>query len=250
MYNYNGTGRKERRPMKEYHVFHDCMLEAWTPDGVTEVNLQESIHIVIKRADGRKRAKLFNFRRRIFQNVGTIFSGYPENFPDIQSIRVVSEEKLLSNRQEQQEVPPRPPQQQTGSVNIAGFSFPIADEEIVEKLEQTVRSNWLVRQAYVNLLRSHMPRKSDAHRIYEIVSNKIFTHQALQNYYLTVDRQPYFKQATRKAMVNYDIFQGCMLEAWSDRDVDHATLNNSLRAVVMVISRKLRKPVGSAGRRN
>lgn len=26
MYNYNGTGRKERRPMKEYHVFHDCML--------------------------------------------------------------------------------------------------------------------------------------------------------------------------------------------------------------------------------
>lgn len=81
----------------------------------------------------------------------------------------------------------------------------------MEKLEQTVRSNWLVRQAYVNLLRSHMPRKSDAHRIYDIVSNKIFTHRALQNYYLTVDRQPYFKQATRKAMVNYEIFQGCML---------------------------------------
>lgn len=89
MYNYNGTGRKERRPMKDYHVFHNCMLEAWRPEGVNEEHLQDSINIVIKRADGRKRAKLFNFRRRIFQNVGTIFSGYPEgfpdNFPDIQS---------------------------------------------------------------------------------------------------------------------------------------------------------------------
>ncbi|XP_053682120.1 uncharacterized protein LOC128732779 [Sabethes cyaneus] len=81
MYNYNGTGRKERRPMKDYHIFHDCMLEAWSESGVNETSLQENINIVIKRADGRKRAKLFNFRRRIFQNVGTIFS----NFPDIQS---------------------------------------------------------------------------------------------------------------------------------------------------------------------
>ncbi|KAL1402693.1 hypothetical protein pipiens_005953 [Culex pipiens pipiens] len=74
MYNYMGTGRKERRAMRDYHIFHDCMLEAWSEDGVNELVLAESINIVIKRADGRKRAKLFNFRRRIFQNVGTIFS--------------------------------------------------------------------------------------------------------------------------------------------------------------------------------
>ncbi|XP_053698727.1 uncharacterized protein LOC128745673 [Sabethes cyaneus] len=139
--------------------------------------------------------------------------------------------------------------QQQGSVNIAGFSFPIANEETVEKLEQAVRSNWLVRQAYVNLLRSQMPHKSDAHRIYDIVSNKIFTYQALQNYYLTADRQPYFKQASRKAMVNYEIFQGCMLEAWSDMGVDSCALKNALRAVVMVISRKMRNTVGSTIRR-
>ncbi|XP_029723681.2 uncharacterized protein LOC115254117, partial [Aedes albopictus] len=151
-------------------------------------------------------------------------------------IRVVSDERLLSKPDEQ---PPR----KTGSVNIAGFSFPIEDEQTVEKLEATVRSNWLVRQAYVNLLRSHMTRSSEAYRIYDIVSSKIFTYRALQNYYLTLDRQPYFKQDNRKAMINYDIFQGCMLEAWSDKGVDSAALKNALRAVVMVISRKLRKSV-------
>lgn len=165
-------------------------------------------------------------------------------------IRVVSEERLLSKHEEsigsEMDLPAQ--RTKTGSVNIAGFSFPIEDEQTVEKLEQTVRSNWLVRQAYVNLLRSHMPRSTEAYRIYDIVSSKIFTYRALQNYYLTQDRQPYFKQDNRKAMVNYDIFQGCMLEAWSDKGVDSAALKNALRAVVMVISRKLRKSVGGPKR--
>lgn len=129
------------------------------------------------------------------------------------TIRVVSEDKLLYKGKAPSgvESPALPVHQRYDSLEAAGFSFPIADEENVEKLEQAVRSSWQVRQEYVQLLRSHMPHKSEAYRIYDIVSNRVFSYQALQNYYLTVDRQPYFKQANRKAMVNYEIFQGCML---------------------------------------
>lgn len=182
-------------------------------------------------------------------------------------IRVISDERLLSKQLadplEYEQSLRRPPH--SAPVTIGGITFPIADEATVEKLEAIVRSDWSARQAYVGLLRSQMPRRTDAHRIYDIVSNRIFSYKALQNYYLTADRQPYFKQENRKAMVNYEIFQGCMLgitfsmlvlqltnngkstfsEAWSDMGVDSAGLKNALRAVVMVISRKLRKSIGS-----
>ncbi|XP_052564252.1 uncharacterized protein LOC128092984 [Culex pipiens pallens] len=162
-------------------------------------------------------------------------------------IRVISDERLLSKQLadplEYEQSLRRPPHFEP--VTIGGITFPIADEATVEKLEAVVRSDWSARQAYVELLRSQMPRRTDAHRIYDIVSNRIFSYKALQNYYLTADRQPYFKQENRKAMVNYEIFQGCMLEAWADMGVDSAGLKNALRAVVMVISRKLRKSIGT-----
>ncbi|XP_053670654.1 uncharacterized protein LOC128720974 [Anopheles nili] len=68
MYGFNFSGicnrGPKRKPMQSYFIFTDCMLDAWEEYGVDESWLQDSLTLVIKKINHRKRNRKYFKKRR------------------------------------------------------------------------------------------------------------------------------------------------------------------------------------------
>ncbi|XP_055595881.1 uncharacterized protein LOC129746293 [Uranotaenia lowii] len=92
-------------------------------------------------------------------------------------------------------------------VRVEGFDFPLNDERDIERLEQSVRNDRLLKQKYIDYLATKKPPAVDLVDGFSL----FFTDASMVNYNwngISSHRFP------KKAMKNYQIFTFCMLEAW------------------------------------
>ncbi|XP_061508847.1 uncharacterized protein LOC3290837 [Anopheles gambiae] len=70
-YNYSGICNRgpRRKPMLKYEIFTLCMLEAWKAIGVEEDMLRDTLTVIIKKINGRKRNRKYFQKRRITRDL-------------------------------------------------------------------------------------------------------------------------------------------------------------------------------------
>ncbi|XP_058451444.1 uncharacterized protein LOC131430451 [Malaya genurostris] len=66
-YNYSGVNNigEQKMPMRNYSIFTDCMVEAWSNQGMTHYLLEEKIKFVVKKLTARRRMKMFRMRKAL-----------------------------------------------------------------------------------------------------------------------------------------------------------------------------------------
>ncbi|XP_053667385.1 uncharacterized protein LOC128717082 [Anopheles marshallii] len=73
MYSYNYSGICNRGPRRKamlgYAIFTECMLEAWKDHGVDETILRDSLTLIIKQINGRKRNRKYFLKRRANRDI-------------------------------------------------------------------------------------------------------------------------------------------------------------------------------------
>ncbi|XP_065073318.1 uncharacterized protein LOC135697494 isoform X2 [Ochlerotatus camptorhynchus] len=122
------------------------------------------------------------------------------------------------------------------SLRHAGFVFPLRHEDDVERLEEMVKTNPVIRKEYITFAR--MSRTGIHQNIVSIVQ-RLFTDQSLANYtYHGIKNSQYY----RKAMKDYDIFTDCLLDAWEE----HATTAERLRKALIEATQRAKQHLSSA----
>ncbi|KAL9693049.1 hypothetical protein quinque_012334 [Culex quinquefasciatus] len=97
------------------------------------------------------------------------------------------------------------PVKSSKAVRVAGFDFPLTCEEDVDRLELMVNRNPFIKSQYIKYLTIHKPRNVDVGQIF----NRFFDDEAMANFTWTGSDST---TAAKKAMKDYAIFTGCMLE--------------------------------------
>ncbi|XP_049276980.1 uncharacterized protein LOC125760661 [Anopheles funestus] len=73
MYSYNYSGICNRGPRRKamlgYVIFTECMLDAWKDHGIDETILRESLTLIIKQINGRKRNRKYFQKRRANRDI-------------------------------------------------------------------------------------------------------------------------------------------------------------------------------------
>uniref|UniRef100_A0AAG5CND0 BTB domain-containing protein n=1 Tax=Anopheles atroparvus TaxID=41427 RepID=A0AAG5CND0_ANOAO len=120
-----------------------------------------------------------------------------------------------------------------GFISSCGIHFPIDSEEMVEVLESMVREYDGARDEYVAFLRTQMTSRSTLLSIF----GNIFADSAMYGYNFSgfCNRGP-----KRKAMHEYDIFNGCMTDAWSEYGINSTNLREHLTTVIKYINGRKR----------
>ncbi|XP_021693966.1 modifier of mdg4 isoform X4 [Aedes aegypti] len=117
---------------------------------------------------------------------------------------------------------------------VDGFVFPISREEDIERLESAVRCDGDVRAQYVEYLSVTKPLRQGVVQVF----SKFFTDEAMTNYnWHGLDRAQY-PRTPKKGMQKYDIFYGCMLDAWENHGLDNETLVDQIKKAVYHINRR------------
>nr|XP_029723688.1 modifier of mdg4-like isoform X1 [Aedes albopictus] len=117
---------------------------------------------------------------------------------------------------------------------VTGFMFPISREEDIERLEAAVRCNSDIRAQYVEYLSVTKPLRQGVGQVF----NKYFTDEAMTNYnWHGLDRAQY-PRTPKKGMQKYDIFYGCMIDAWESHGLDNETLVEQIKKAVYHINRR------------
>ncbi|EAT43944.1 AAEL004614-PA [Aedes aegypti] len=115
---------------------------------------------------------------------------------------------------------------------VDGFVFPISREEDIERLESAVRCDGHVRAQYVEYLSVTKPLRQGVVQVF----SKFFTDEAMTNYnWHGLDRAQY-PRTPKKGMQKYDIFYGCMLDAWESHGLDNETLVDQIKKAVYHIN--------------
>nr|XP_029723777.1 uncharacterized protein LOC115264253 [Aedes albopictus] len=130
----------------------------------------------------------------------------------------------------------RPPsRKQSKLVRVAGFEFPLTCEEDVDRLELMVKRNPIIRNQYMKYLAANkLPNMEIAHILY-----RFFNDEALSNFNWTgQERYDSSASCKKKAMQKLDIFNSCMLEAWSSHGVTQDALAGSLKKAVQLVARR------------
>ncbi|XP_062703384.1 uncharacterized protein LOC109406763 [Aedes albopictus] len=117
---------------------------------------------------------------------------------------------------------------------VTGFMFPISREEDIERLEAAVRCDSDIRAQYVEYLSVTKPLRQGVGQVF----NKYFTDEAMTNYnWHGLDRAQY-PRTPKKGMQKYDIFYGCMIDAWESHGLDNETLVEQIKKAVYHINRR------------
>ncbi|XP_062703337.1 uncharacterized protein LOC109404086 isoform X1 [Aedes albopictus] len=130
----------------------------------------------------------------------------------------------------------RPPSRKhSKSVRVAGFEFPLSCEEDVDRLELMVKRNPIIRNQYIKYLAANkLPNMEIAHILY-----RFFNDEALSNFNWTgQERYDSSASGKKKSMQKFDIFNSCMLEAWSSHGVTQDALAGSLKKAVQLVARR------------
>uniref|UniRef100_A0A182MAP3 DUF4806 domain-containing protein n=1 Tax=Anopheles culicifacies TaxID=139723 RepID=A0A182MAP3_9DIPT len=83
MYSYNYSGICNRGPRRKamlgYAIFTECMLEAWKDHGVNETVLRDSLTLIIKQINGRKRNRKYFQKRRANRDIMQMEDADPDS---------------------------------------------------------------------------------------------------------------------------------------------------------------------------
>ncbi|XP_065073319.1 uncharacterized protein LOC135697495 [Ochlerotatus camptorhynchus] len=129
---------------------------------------------------------------------------------------------------------PSPAVQLEDGPAVLGFTFPLALEDDVERLEIAVKQSSLIRGQYVQLLNITKPIQMTIVQSF----NKFFSDYSMTNFsYYGVERAEYPK-TPKKGMKKYDIFTLCMLDAWQSHGITSIILMEQLKKAIYHISRR------------
>ncbi|KAL1402704.1 hypothetical protein pipiens_005964 [Culex pipiens pipiens] len=215
-YNYFGmTNRsKKKRAMRDYLIFSECMLEAWSDEGIDQETLKAKLTKIISRLNHKLRTL---------------------NSPKSRLYAYALEKMKQNNRQKYM-----PPPGVVSSIEIhqesgvTGFEFPLTTEADIERLEEAVTTKRLVRLQYVNFL---MQLKQPSDEVDDVLK-KIFYDEALGNYnYNGMCNVP---NVRKRPMKDYAIFVSCFLEAWADQGVTQEQISAALKKVIKLLNNRKR----------
>ncbi|XP_055594649.1 modifier of mdg4-like isoform X4 [Uranotaenia lowii] len=154
---------------------------------------------------------------------------YTEGTSTDQAAQGKSPKKTLTNLLQYLEPFRRPERRER--TKVEGFSFPLKTADEIERLEETVQSNEIVRRQYIQHLMERKPRHMD---IFECFG-KFFTDEAMTLYAWNESKNPRFPRRPMKSM---DIFTDCMIEAWTSCGV------NSLEQLADIMQKLVTKISG------
>ncbi|XP_049532466.1 modifier of mdg4-like isoform X4 [Anopheles darlingi] len=110
-------------------------------------------------------------------------------------------------------------------IQISGFPMPLQCEEDIDRLELMVERNPKIRLQYIEFLRC----KKDLTASVSECFGKFFAIEAIYNFKWSAKRNV---KTRCKAMQDYQIFTGCMIEAWHDHGVTKAILAGELQSII------------------
>lgn len=171
--------------LANYAIFNSCMLEAW-PD-MTKDTLREELSVIIPDA-------------AMLQKEPTDSILEVELYNDT----IVEASSTL------------PPYGYSSDYEYDCLLFPCNSSKQVALLEESVKASADVRKQYVNYLRAS---RFECKNNLEKILRRMFDEKAFMNYSYT--RFP--KQTSWPNLLNYCIFNNCMLDAWSDMTDDSLT---------------------------
>nr|XP_029723683.1 uncharacterized protein LOC109403883 [Aedes albopictus]XP_029723684.1 uncharacterized protein LOC109403883 [Aedes albopictus]XP_029723685.1 uncharacterized protein LOC109403883 [Aedes albopictus] len=130
--------------------------------------------------------------------------------------------------------PPVPTMSLEESPAVLGFTFPLAVENDIDRLEVAVRQSNLIRGQYVQYLNATKPVQMSIVQSF----NKFFSDYSMTNFsYYGVERAEYPK-TPKKAMKKYNVFTTCMLDAWQSHGITSIILVEQLKKAIYHISRR------------
>ncbi|XP_062556126.1 uncharacterized protein LOC134220969 isoform X2 [Armigeres subalbatus] len=117
---------------------------------------------------------------------------------------------------------------------VMGFTFPLASENDIDRLEMAVQQSSLIRGQYVQFLNLAKPIQMTIVQSF----NKFFSDHSMTNFsYYGVERAEYPK-TPKKSMKKYNVFTVCMLEAWQSHGITSISLVEQLKKAIYHISRR------------
>ncbi|XP_065072966.1 uncharacterized protein LOC135697273 [Ochlerotatus camptorhynchus] len=142
--------------------------------------------------------------------------------------------QICNVQQELQELAKQAERQRTcATARVNGFHFPLVSMGEIERLEETVRHDFNVRDQYVRYLTLKKPRSMDVANFFPY----LFTDDALMGYNYSGTNNI---GEQKMPMRNYEIFIECMIEAWADQGMTHTILEDKIKAVVKKLTARRR----------
>ncbi|XP_058451474.1 uncharacterized protein LOC131430472 [Malaya genurostris] len=117
---------------------------------------------------------------------------------------------------------------------VTGFTFPISEQEEVERLENNVSQNALIRQEYINLLSRKKPEGMSIVQFLPL----IFSDEALDGYNYNGSNT---LGKCKLPMKGYDIFSHCFIDAFSSEGLNLNELATQMAAAIKQSRNRMRQ---------